>query len=273
MKKFFFLVYAICIGTMLWAQPIINSFTPKAAIPLSLITITGSGFTSNTDSNIVFFGAVKAKVLSATNTQLMVKVPIGASYSPISVTANGLIGFSKVYFIPTSPFSVSTIDSNSFESAFLLPSLYNVDKSVITAYDVDGNGKIDIAATDTSFTSTFSFFENTAVVDTINNQSFKPEFLFTNNNKLNAPYLFTDLDCDGKKDLAIVGYDNYPITIFKNKSDTGNIFFTDSIQIRVGRVGYFGSLALAAADFDNDGKTDLVTAADDRIGNATPLRF
>jgi YD repeat-containing protein len=64
----------------------IFSFSPQRAGPLTLVTVVGQGFSSNPSLNIVRFNGVIATVISATPTQLVVQVPVGALPGPISIT-------------------------------------------------------------------------------------------------------------------------------------------------------------------------------------------
>ena len=71
----------ICLGCLkLFAQPIITSFSPISSPIGSNVIISGSNFNLIPSNNIVFFGATKAAVNSASSTSLNVTVPAGASY-------------------------------------------------------------------------------------------------------------------------------------------------------------------------------------------------
>src|SRR5690349_6659139 len=79
----------------------IQTFTPASGVAGATVTITGTNFSTTPANNIVYFGAVKATVTSATATQLIATVPYGANYSPITVTVNGLTASSSTPFILT----------------------------------------------------------------------------------------------------------------------------------------------------------------------------
>ncbi len=83
--------------------PNITSFTPTKGNVGSTVVITGTNFNDTASNNIVYFGATKATIVSASATSLIVKVPSGATYSPISVlNLNGqLITYSSNSFNPT----------------------------------------------------------------------------------------------------------------------------------------------------------------------------
>ena len=77
------------------AQPKINSFTPLLGPAGTQVTLTGSGFDTDTSLNIVYFGSVKARILSATQNVLKAIVPFGTTNQPISVATGGLTGYSS----------------------------------------------------------------------------------------------------------------------------------------------------------------------------------
>ncbi len=78
----------------------ITSFTPTGASPGAEVTITGTKFSPTAASNVVLFGTVPAEVKSATETQLVVLVPVGAGSGPISVTSGGATVQSTASFTP-----------------------------------------------------------------------------------------------------------------------------------------------------------------------------
>ncbi|MGE0480866.1 MAG: FG-GAP repeat domain-containing protein [Phycisphaerae bacterium] len=66
-----------------------------------------------------------------------------------------------------------------------------------------------------------------------------------------AALLCTDLDGDGWEDLAWTDRDSYSVSLFKNNA--GTFAFRQSYG-----TGHFGSVSVAAADFDADGRIDLL---------------
>jgi len=102
-----------------YAQPTINSFTPGSGPAGTTVTINGSGFNTSTSDNIVYFGAVKAVVASASSNSLLVTVPAGSTYQPISVTTNGQTAFS------TKPFQLTFSTIGSLTSSAFPPKADN----------------------------------------------------------------------------------------------------------------------------------------------------
>lgn len=87
---------------LLHAQvPVITDFSPKSGPPGTTVTIEGTSFSATAANNAVYFGAGRAEVTAASETQLIVKVPKGATYKPISVTTGGKVAYSFQAFVPT----------------------------------------------------------------------------------------------------------------------------------------------------------------------------
>src|SRR2546426_752182 len=80
------------------ARPSIADLSPGLAPVGSSIIISGSNFDPVASNNIVHFGTVRGNVISATATQLVVTVPAGAAYAPVSVTVGGLTAASRLPF-------------------------------------------------------------------------------------------------------------------------------------------------------------------------------
>ena len=65
------------------------SISAGSGIVYSAVTINGSNFSTAPSNDIVEFNGVKADVFSATATQLVVTVPLGATTGKITIVANG----------------------------------------------------------------------------------------------------------------------------------------------------------------------------------------
>src|SRR5688500_15247290 len=112
-KQLVFLAVLLC-TVRLFSQPVIDSFEPSSRVAGSLVTIKVTRFGSIPDSNIFYFGSVKAIVSTASESTLDVIVPPGALYAPITVTTNGLTSASVLSFNPTFEGSTGSFHSNSF---------------------------------------------------------------------------------------------------------------------------------------------------------------
>src|SRR4029079_15729534 len=83
--------------------PVIDSFSPSSGYIGASVRISGSNFSPTPGDNIVFFGAVRASVTSASPGALVVSAPAGASYQPITVTVAGRTASARTPFRLTFP--------------------------------------------------------------------------------------------------------------------------------------------------------------------------
>lgn len=227
--------------------PVITSFTPTSSINGSTLTITGSNFNTVTNNNVVFIGAVKAPVLTATATQLTVTVPIAAARGQISVTdittglrAQSLLPFQQT-FICGSPLSTSTLGATL--------SVSSTPNSVVIN-DLDGDGKPDI-----------SIAKNTGKLEVYRNSSSSTialETPVTLTLEYNGGAIYSDdLNGDGKPDLVVMNETN-ALHAFKNTSTSGSISFQALPPYSLGYDNYI----LKLHDFDGDGRADIVAFDD-----------
>lgn len=68
--------------------PYIRALTPNSGAPGTEIVLEGARFMADTASNSVYFGALPATVLGATETTLRVRIPDGASTGYVHVTTS-----------------------------------------------------------------------------------------------------------------------------------------------------------------------------------------
>lgn len=280
-------------GFTFYNPPKITDFTPRFSTSGSSITITGSNFSNDPNGNTVLFGDIKGRVTSATPTELKVVVPTISTFKPLSVTSNSLTGYGGTPFVQTLN-GENTIGSQSFVDKIDLP--ITGKPSNFSLYDFDGDGFLDIIllikgnpkselavyrnkgiAGEAKFDEKVSlFYESTEVVFSASDldgdgkpdmivwaQSIYPGvFIYQNTStsgrisfsvsstvlaSVNGPYFgFKDIDGDGKSDFVTGGL------IRKNTSSPGNISFADFGEI-------FG-LIVEVADFDDDGKPDMITS-------------
>src|SRR5579864_5538567 len=69
--------------------PTITSFSPSSDTTGGTIIIIGTNFSANIVNDVVKINGIPATVISATSTQITIKVPGGASNGNITVTING----------------------------------------------------------------------------------------------------------------------------------------------------------------------------------------
>jgi hypothetical protein len=237
--------------------PVIISFSPGAAAISNSITITGANFGSAPASNIVYFGAVKAAVLAASPTNLVVRVPAGATYAPITVTVNSLTAFAPAPFLPTF-LSGGSLNTSSLAAPVLLTTGSGPARVLIG--DLDGDGKPDLAVLNGS-DGTVDFYRNLGTNGPLAATSFAPPVVLTVAGGANSVsgLALADLVGDGRLDILVGGYSLNHVAIFQNFSSPGSLT-TNSFgrEVDLAVSGYPSSIAVA--DLDGDGKADIVTA-------------
>ena len=86
------------------AAPFVQSFTPNAGPPGTLVTLNGSGFRPTAALPIVQFGTIQANLISVSANTIVVVVPEGATIGPITVTAmpigNGQYTTPGYFYLP-----------------------------------------------------------------------------------------------------------------------------------------------------------------------------
>lgn len=246
---------------MLKAQiPTISDFAPKSGKVGTAVTITGSNFNTIAANNIVYFGATKAVVTSATTTSLFVLVPVGASYEPLTVlnTTTHLMALSAKSFNVT--FSCGEISPTS-----LLPydAIIACGAFAATFGDLDGDGKVDMVfVLDVGLGQwIMSIYRNNSTDGSIIKSSFSDKVDFTiAGNKAYGPYKLAlgDIDGDGKLDIVVVNTLGY-VSVFRNASTMGSIT-TNSFASNVDFLTGSQSTDVSLADIDKDGKIDIAVS-------------
>ncbi|MER2996789.1 DUF7619 domain-containing protein [Pontibacter populi] len=83
---------------VVWHQPVIETLSKNIEKAGATIEITGINFAPAVERNQVMFGKVKAQVLQATPSLLMVQVPKGAENGPVTIETPGGLAESPVHF-------------------------------------------------------------------------------------------------------------------------------------------------------------------------------
>ncbi|MES2590312.1 MAG: FG-GAP-like repeat-containing protein [Bacteroidota bacterium] len=253
MKKtcFPFLVSIFTIlNSLLFAQPIITTFSPVSGSIGTLVTITGTNFNTTAANNIVFFGATQAVINSASSTSLNVTVPAGATYQYISVTdtITGQTAYSAIPFDVTFPCG-NLINSSSFSPKTDFSAgtyIYS-----LTSGDLDGDGKPDIVTANPA-DNIISVFKNTSVNSAV---SFAAKVDYTAGVDPRSVFI-GDLDGDGKPDIIAANHQSNTVSIFKNTSVIGIISFAPKVDYATGN----NPLSIAINDLDGDGKPDIAVS-------------
>ena len=245
MKKLFLLTYSILISVISFAQPSIITFSPVMDTIGSSVTITGTGFNSIANQNIVFFGATQAVVTVASTNSLIVIVPLGATYQHISATnlATNLTAYSAKPFIATFRGDILFPNKQSFATS--------VNPYAVSIGDLDGDGKPDLAVVNYN-SNAVSVFRNTSTLGT---SSFAARVNFSTGT---SPISISirDIDSDGKLDLAVTNRNSNTVSVFRNTSTVGTVSFATKVDFITG----MNPISINIGDIDNDGKPDLAVA-------------
>ncbi|MBB2145285.1 T9SS type B sorting domain-containing protein [Pedobacter sp. LMG 31464] len=249
-------LFLFCLTLKVSAQkPTITTISPLRGKVGTLVTITGTNFSTNPAMNVVFFGAAMAQVdhvISAN--QLVVVAPVGADNQLISVTnlatrltANTSFAFHLTY---TNLGQISFDVANQKEIISSAASPQRV--KIVFPKDLDGDGDIDliVAIRDAD---EIRVYTNTSSVGQV---SFAAPITLTT--PLPDFITVADLTGDGLMDIASVDSSTGDIHVFLNASASLNapIAFEDKITLNNGAGEFCASLE--ATDIDGDGKLDLV---------------
>lgn len=140
----------------------------------------------------------------------------------------------------------------SFDPPLIVSITAPAKPGFITASDIDGDGKLDIAF-NTSYNNLY-VLRNTSIGSII---SFAPEIeLATGKNPLGI--LSTDIDGDNKPDILTANSNDTTISVFRNTSTPGNISFAPIFNYSVAPGA---PRDIAVDDADGDGKPDIITTS------------
>jgi ELWxxDGT repeat protein len=230
-----------------FAKPEIISFSPEFGAPGTIVTITGKFFSPTPSENKVCFGAVNALVTSATSTSLKVKVPIGSSFTPITVSVNHQWASSRNPFTITFP-DGGFIENTSLDGSFTLSTITAVNHPLIA--DFDGDSIPDLATSDIN-NSAILFFRNASVKE---NFIFSPAYSLA---VLEKPLytLSADLNGDGKPELIISHRAPVnKVTVWRNESTPGKLKFMKVSEM----IADLEPSQIVVNDLDLDGKPEIV---------------
>lgn len=232
------------ISTAASAVPVITNMSPVSGSVGTIVTLTGTGFSTTATDNQVYFGPTRATVSSATATQLQVIVPYGANNTPVSVQVNGLTG---TY---TREFNVTSSCSNPINTSSFTMSTQATSNSTYgnTIKDWNSDGKSDILVANYGST----------IVNSLQGQSTNgidpPTFSSNSHGVGQNPYFVksADMDGDGKQDMIVTQTGMGYVSVYRGI----NTYFNTTTRVDLATLGFASQVEVA--DFDGDGKLDIV---------------
>lgn len=246
--------------TMLAQVPKIISLSSSVGQPGDNLIINGVNFHQDPDSNVVFFGGLRALVLTADSVSLEAQVPVGATFDFITVrTVNG-VSYSPRKFLPIYSGS-GFVDTTSFYGTVSFLSGLNPGNSVVV--DIDGDSWPDISATNNG-NNTLSVLRSLSVTGQITSSSYDAKVSF-GTGELPLGLAFGDLDTDGRPDLLVANRDSNSFSVFRNTATSGS-FTAGSLAPKVSFATSAAPVGVAIHDFDGDGRPDVVST--NRMGHS-----
>jgi hypothetical protein len=240
-----------------YPAPVITSFSPSRAGIGDIITITGNNFGSSIAENDVYFGTIKAKLVSASPNNISVIVPAGSVYEPILVTTHFLSAVAMRSFVTTIP-GATNLTAASFIVQKNLPGgdYYGSD---IHLKDLDGDSLLDLIVPEVAGFQTYRNIGAKNGPLTFNDAQ---SFISTSpgTDYFGGNIAVADFDGDGKPDiLQMDQFSN--IGIMRNISTVGNINF-DSVNIIYSPFSPIGVYvhSFSVGDLNMDGKPDIAVA-------------
>ena len=245
-RKALLFLLLVLVSVSVSAQVSITSFSPVLGPIGSTVTISGNNFDPVTTNDIVYFGAVKAQVTSASASSLKVIVPAGAAYAPVTVTADGLTAYAGAFDV-TFPGNIGNVPiPDSAYLQFTNPPV-GVNQVATVLSDIDGDGKPDLVLV--SSLHLLQIYRNTSSGDSVSIAS----GVSFNTLSTTSPRALAmgDINGDGKPDV-VVGTDS-GISVFINTSTVGSVSFAPRVDFAEPSV-----VSLSITDIDKDGIPDIV---------------
>jgi len=257
------LVLFIALPLFAFSQPNVNAIAPIQGNIGSIVSIFGTGFSSVLSENSVYFGNIKAVVISSSETQIQAIVPNSSENGPITIFSNGLMAISPLHFnvIFDSFEELSdTHFSNQLYNPYLGQKYYDVK---IADMNEDGTPEIVTSEIGSLSSAYLSIFKTSISDEGFMSIDDRLEINF-GTGVYSSPQDIAIGDVNGDGLLDVVLSEQGDITddfeahtcIFINNSQDQSFSFEPPIIIDAD--GYEGFVQLQ--DINDDGKLDIVTS-------------
>ncbi|MBN2615960.1 MAG: VCBS repeat-containing protein, partial [Bacteroidales bacterium] len=231
--------------------PTISSFSPTSGPVGTTDTIKGTYFNTTATNNKVYFGATKATVTAATDTTLVVTVPVGSDYRYITVTdtTTGLTASSA------KPFIVTFQNGGNFARKVDYNS--GTRPHGVSSGDFNGDGIPDLAVVNDNASGTVSVFLGKG------DGTFKNKVAYATGSK---PFSITtgDFNGDGIQDLAVPNSGSNTVSVLLGKGDGT---FAAKVDYATG----YSPVGVTTGDFNGDGIPDLAVVNFNASGTVSIL--
>lgn len=269
MRRIFpILIFVILTNITNGQAPVITSISPEKADTGTTITIHGANFIADTALNIVYFGGMKAKLLTASTDSIQVKVPVGAPYDFITATCNNLTAYSPRKFIPVFENGARNVSESFFsnQSSYQVEGNYMYSMpNLMKAADINLDGKNDLIITSYSKSSN----DSTHVIYVCMNQSsndfsyinFQPYQTFAFGWEISGLET-ADFDGDGRIDIAVTEHTRNELQFIQNTTTAGSTPTFKIPGFNYNQLYPAGAnpMGIATADIDLNGKPDVLVA-------------
>ncbi|WMN11888.1 BspA family leucine-rich repeat surface protein [Marivirga salinae] len=239
----------VCNNSAFAQTPTITSISPSSAALGTNITIIGAGFNAS-GPNDIFFGSVKVTAnANAAGTEVVVKVPAGASSVTPLVVRNNATTLQTSSLKSTTPyFTITHTPALPITTASFTETRYDVGGflSVVASGDFDNDGYVDMATG--SGTSVVNIYLNNG----LGGFSFTTALPLTGASGAGGISV-GDMDGDGNLDLVVAKSGTGNLDLFKGNGD-GSFSVLSSIAGVTGGTG-----GIIMEDFNNDGYLDLIS--------------